>query len=464
MTPVFALLGRPNVGKSSLFNRLTKSRDALVADMPGLTRDRQFGQGIHNDQPFIAVDTGGLGEVQGDLEEQITEQAVLAARQADAVLFLVDTREGLQVGDTEIAQKLRALDKPIQVAVNKAEGILPETAASDFHALGLGQPLAISAAHGLGVSDLLDNLFRAIGLADDPSLADEPTGIKITVIGRPNVGKSTLINALLGEERLLTLDQPGTTRDSIYVPFQYQGDDLVLIDTAGLRRRGRINEVVEKFSVIKTLRAIEDADVAIAVVDAEEIIADQDLHLIAHAVDQGCALVVAINKWDATDPEQRERVKSELDRRLGFIDYAPRHTVSALRGNGLEPLLKSAVSVYRQGSREFSTNELTRLAVQFQQRNPPPMIRGRRIKLRYVHQGGRNPPTFVIHGNQTRSMSAQYQRYLSNAYRKALRISGTPIRLLLREGENPYKGRRNELTGRQQKKRERQKRFYRKRR
>lgn len=457
---IVALLGRPNVGKSSLFNRLTRTRDALVADIAGLTRDRQFGQVLHEDQSLTVVDTGGLGVARGALADQIGEQAKLAARNADMTLLLTDYSQGLTTTDADIARYLRQTGRPVLLAVNKAEGIDAQQAVSEFHALGLGEPIAISALRGTGIPRLLHRLFATLP-RDDVQASAYP-GIRTAIVGRPNTGKSTLINTLVGEDRVIASELPGTTRDSIEVPFEYLGEAFVLIDTAGVRRRARVTEVIEKLSIVKTLQAIEDAQVAIVLIDTVEGVADQDLHLIFQVLEQGRALVLALNKWDLADSDQKQRTLRELSRRGEFVAWADRHEISALRGGGLQPLMRSVTRAYRNATREFSTNKLTELLDRFQRRNPAPAVHGRRIKLRYAHQGGRNPPVIVVHGNQTAALSVQYQRYLANAYRDTLDLKGTPVRIICKEGHNPYEGRRNLLTPRQVKKKQRQQRHFRK--
>lgn len=456
MLPVIALVGHPNVGKSTLFNRLTATRDALVADQPGLTRDRQYGIGRLGGFPYVVIDTGGLmGNEQG-LEQLMAGQAWAAVQEADLVVFMVDAKDGLSGADESIANRLRRLPQPVRVVANKAERLDRSMATVEFHALGLGEPMAISAAHGQGVNLLLEELAQALPPTGDTQPEPQPNdALKVAIVGRPNAGKSTLVNQLLGEERVLAFDQPGTTRDAIRVPFQRQGKDYILIDTAGLRRRSRVNEVIEKFSAIKTLQAIEEANVVVLVMDAQREIGDQDIRLLGHVLDAGRGLVIAVNKWDGLARDQRDEVKRQLDRKLGFVDFAAIHFISALRGSGVNHLLKTVDQVHRSIFAEFPTPELTRLLEQAVKTHNPPSVHGRRIKLRYAHQGGRNPPIIVIHGNQTESMPESYKRYLSNLFRRELGLQGTPLRIELRQSENPFKGRRNTLTPRQQKKRKR---------
>lgn len=459
MLPVIALVGHPNVGKSTLFNRLTASRDALVADQPGLTRDRQYGIGRRGDFRYLVVDTGGLvGNEQG-LEELMAGQAWAAVQEADLVLFLVDARDGICAADEAIADRLRRLPTTVRVIVNKAERLDPAQAVADFHGLGLDQPIPVSAAHGQGIDQMLRQLQPLLPQpadSDDPDSAGHPQdALKVAIVGRPNAGKSTLVNQLLGEERVLAYDQPGTTRDAIRVPFQRHGRDYLLIDTAGLRRRAKVHEVIEKFSAIKTLQAIEEANVVVLVVDAQREVGDQDVRLLGHVLDAGRGLIVAVNKWDGLDRDQRDQVKRQLDRKLAFVDFAAVHFISALRGSGINPLLRAVDRVQQSIFATFPTPMLTRLLDDAVKAHAPPTVHGRRIKLRYAHQGGRNPPTIVIHGNQTDAMPNAYRRYLANLFRRELDLQGTPLRIELRQSDNPYKGRRNTLTPRQQKKRKR---------
>ena len=463
MLPVIALVGRPNVGKSTLFNRLTRSRDALVADQPGLTRDRQYGVGRLGSKPYVVVDTGGIGGG-GDGVELLMEQQVQAAiGEADHLLFLLDARSGCTGGDEEIAGQLRRTGKPVTLVVNKSENLDQRLAGADFYALGLGEPVPIAAAHGRGVRTLIDGVLSTLPAAEADTAAEEK-GIQIAVVGRPNVGKSTLVNRMLGEERVVAFDQPGTTRDSVFIPFNRDGHPYTLIDTAGVRRRARVSEAIEKFSIIKTLQAIEQANVVLLVLDAQQGVGEQDATLAGHVLDSGRALVVVVNKWDGLDPERRERVKQELDRKLPFLDFAQRQLVSALHGTGVGDLFPLVERAYASATRDLPTPELTRVLEAALQEHQPPSVRGRRIKLRYAHQGGRNPPIIVIHGNQTASVPATYTRYLVKRFRSAFSLQGTPVRLEYRSGGNPFKGRRNKLTKRQIDKRQRLKKFVNKRR
>lgn len=454
MKPVIAIVGRPNVGKSTLFNCLTRSRDALVADQPGMTRDRKYGEGKIGDHGFIAIDTGGLSGEAEDLDLRMAKQVWLAAEEADAVLFLVDARDGPVSGDDDIARNLRQLNKPVMLVVNKIDGVDYDVATAEFFALGLGEPYGIAASHGRGVTSLVETLFEKFPEAE---VIEEENykGIKIAVVGKPNVGKSTLVNRMLGEERVLAMDMPGTTRDSIYIPFERNGEDYVLIDTAGVRKRGRVDNVLEKFSVIKALQAIERANVVVFVVDAQEGVSDQDANLLGFVLDAGRALVVTINKWDGMANEEREWVKSELHRKLQFVNFAKFHFISALHGTGVGDLYESIHSAYNAATKDLATPLLTNILEDAVSAHQPPMVNGRRIKLRYAHQGGRNPPIIVIHGNQTDKVPNAYRRYLVNVYRDQLQLLGTPVRVEFKAGKNPFEGNRNKLTKRQVSKKQR---------
>jgi GTP-binding protein len=445
MLPVIALLGRPNVGKSTLFNRLTRSRDALVADVPGLTRDRQYGVGRMGSRPYIVVDTGGLGGGDDELAAMVTRQAQRAAEEADALLFLVDAREGLNSADQDIAQSLRRLGKPLYLVVNKAEHLEKLMVSAEFHNLGLGEPCPVSATHNHGIVELVDKVLAelaSVGDAEDAAdavvEADEAERIRLAVVGRPNVGKSTLVNRWLGEERVLTSALPGTTRDSIAVPFARAERIYTLIDTAGIRRRGRVHEAIEKFSIIKTLQAIEAAHVVVLLLDARQGVADQDATLLGYVLDSGRALVVAINKWDHLEPEARQRMRREVERKLPFLDFAQMHYISALHGSGIMEVLDAVDAAHAAATRKLSTPELTRILADAVAAHQPPLVQGRRIKLRYAHQGGQNPPLIVIHGSRAEHVPAAYRRYLEKCYRQALALWGTPIRIEFRVGENPY--------------------------
>lgn len=455
MKPVIALVGSPNVGKSTLFNRLTRSRDALVADQPGLTRDRIYGVGKYDDRSFIVIDTGGIsGKLEG-VDGLTLDQVWNAIDEADLVCFLTDGRAGLNAADEVIAQQLRRRGKPIQLVVNKAEGLPYDRTVSDFLALGLGEPAVIAAAHGQGVRDLLSTILADFPIDEASDEEDDNAGPRIAVVGRPNVGKSTLINRLLGEDRVVTCDMPGTTRDSITIPFERDGKPYTLIDTAGIRRRSRVDDMVEKFSVVKALKAIEDSNVVISVIDAQEDITDQDVRLLGHALTAGRALVIAVNKWDHLPKEQRESIRYTLSRKLTFVDFADIHFISALHGTGVGDLIASIDKAYDSAMKHFPTPLLTKLLEDMVIQHQPPIMRSRRIKLRYAHQGGRNPPVIVVHGNQVERVPASYKRYLSNTFRKVLKLHGTPLRIEFKGHENPYKNRRNTLTPRQEYKRKR---------
>ena len=452
--PIIAIVGRPNVGKSTLFNRLTRSRDALVADYAGLTRDRKYGRALLSGHPFLLIDTGGLSGGEVGIDAAMAQQSKAAIEEADAVVFMVDATSGVAASDQTVADMLRRIDKPVWLAANKIDGQNTDIALSDFYGLGFGEPQAIAASHGRGVSALSDQLLAYFGLLDvDPvdvnDQRQEAPGIRIGVVGRPNVGKSTLVNRMLGEDRVVVFDLPGTTRDSIYIPYERYDETYTLIDTAGVRRRGRVNETVEKFSIVKTLQAIEDSHVVILVVDAQEGLVEQDLHLMGTVVDAGRALVVAVNKWDHLDPDLRAKIRETLKRRLSFIPWAKTHYISALHGTGVGDLYGSIKEAYAAATTKFSTNVLTRILEDAVADHQPPLVRGRRIKLRYAHQGGMNPPRIIIHGNQTKDVPEAYRRYLENIYRRVLQITGSPVKIEFKSGENPFAGRKNKLTERQ---------------
>lgn len=459
MLPVIALVGRPNVGKSTLFNRLTKSRDALVANLPGLTRDRQYGQATLKGQKFIVVDTGGIAGDEEGIDGLMAGQSLLAITEANIVLFLVDARTGMTAADEFVADHLRRQNKPIIVLVNKVDGIHADAALSDYYSLGYQTVLPLAAAHGRGVNTLVDTIFDELHLEsnDEDQLIgyDKAQGIKLAIVGRPNVGKSTLVNRFLGEERVVVYDLPGTTRDSIYIEMERREKKYTLIDTAGVRRRGKVKETVEKFSVLKTLQAIDDSNVSIMVMDAREPITDQDLSLISYIIDSGRSMVIAINKWDGMTEEQRDNVKHEIDRRLGFIDFARIHFISALHGSNVGHLWESVDEAWASAQVEMSASKLTRLLEEASEKHQPPTVRGRRVKLRYAHPGGHNPPLIVIHGNQVSKLPESYKRFLVNFFRDKLKLIGTPIRLEMKEGDNPFKGKKNEITRRQRLKRKR---------
>ncbi len=449
MKPYIALVGRPNVGKSTLFNQLTRTRDALVADQPGLTRDRIYGEAMFDDLPCMVIDTGGLTDEKEGIDALISQQSLRAAAEADVIVFIVDGREGLNVEDQTIANQLRKMEKPVILVVNKSEGLLRDVVISEFFALGLGEPFPISAAHGQGKDELIETVLEL--LPDDLNHSDEQEvdrGIAVTILGRPNVGKSTLINRIVGEERVIAYDLPGTTRDSIDVPFERNGKKYTLIDTAGVRRRARVNEMIEKFSVIKTIRAIDNANVVVLVIDAQETVTDQDASLLGMVLDSGRALVIAVNKWDGLEADQREWVKRELERKLRFIDFAKIHFISALHGSGVGNLFTSINKAYNSANIQVGTSKLNRILDQAITDHPPPLVKSRRIKLRFIHMAGQNPPRFVIYGNQVKSIPVSYRRYLENTFRKALKLVGTPIKFEFRQGENPFSGKKNKMVER----------------
>ena len=471
MVPVIALVGRPNVGKSTLFNRLTKTRDAIVADYSGLTRDRKYGEAKWQGRTYIVIDTGGISGDEEGIDAKMAEQSLQAIEEADAVLFMVDSRAGMTAADQMIAEHLRKKNKRTFLVANKVDTVDPDIARAEFSPLAIGDAYPIAAAHGRGVNGLLQ---AALGIfpkdeGEEEELAegeaaeggegaerqqripgpDEKSGIKIAIIGRPNVGKSTLVNRMLGEERVIVYDQAGTTRDSIYIPFERDEAKYTLIDTAGVRRRGKIFEAVEKFSVVKTLQAIQDANVVIFVMDAREGVVDHDLNLLGFVLETGRALVIALNKWDGMDQHERERVKTELERRLQFVDFADIHFISALHGTGVGHLYKSVQESFRSAVTRWPTSFLTQILEDAVSTHQPPLVNGRRIKLRYAHLGGANPPLVVIHGNQVDAVPRAYSRYLENTYRRVLKLVGTPIRIEFKGGDNPYEGKKNTLTERQ---------------
>ncbi|KTD35591.1 GTP-binding protein EngA [Legionella moravica] len=448
MIPVIALVGRPNVGKSTLFNRLTKTQDALVADFPGLTRDRQYGQALYNNKPYIVVDTGGIGVDDIAVDSLMSKQSAIALNEADAVLFLVDGRSGLTGIDEQIAINLRKLNKKVHLVVNKTEGLDDDIACSDFQSLGISDVHSISAAHGSGISSLLETILLPFAIPEASDTVQDNT-IKIAFAGRPNVGKSTLINRILGEERVVVFDMPGTTRDSISIPFERDEQKYVLIDTAGVRRKSRVDEKIEKFSVIKTLQAIKESNVCLQLLDAKEGITDQDMNLLGFIIESGKALVIAFNKWDGLDEEHKERVKEELARRLHFANFAKVRFISALHGSGVGGLFKDINEAYESATQSFSTPRLTRLLQDISTKHTPPCVSGRRIKLRYAHIGGHNPPVIVIHGNQLDALPDSYKRYLNNEFIKHLGLVGTPLKIEFRGGANPFAEKKNKLSQRQ---------------
>ncbi len=437
------LVGRPNVGKSTLFNRLTRSRAALVAAEPGLTRDRHYGYARVGDETIIVVDTGGLEPVSAKgLRHEMAKQTMQAVDEGDAIVFIVDAREGLAAQDHVIARQLRRSGRDVWLVVNKAEGFDPDIVSAEFHELGLGQPIAISAAHGEGVRDLMERVVQPFsGEPEDTDPHEEKP--RIAIVGRPNVGKSTLVNALLGEERMIAFDQPGTTRDSIHIDFERKGKKYTVIDTAGVRRRARVDETIEKFSVIKTLQAIEDANVVLLVLDATQEVADQDANIAGFILEAGRALVVAVNKWDAADSVSRERIKRDYARKLAFLGFANVHYISATSGNGINPLMRSVDSAFTAAMLPLPTPKLTRVLQAAVEKQAPPRTGYTRPKLRYAHQGGMNPPLIVIHGNSLASVSERYRRYLEKAFMEAFDLRGTPVKVIFKQGKNPFKDRRN---------------------
>ncbi len=440
MKPTVVLVGRPNVGKSTLFNRLTRSRAALVADAPGLTRDRHYGHATVGGKKIIVVDTGGLEPAsEHGLRREMARQTMQAVDEGDAIVFMVDVRDGLAPQDRAIAEQLRRTGRKIWLVVNKAEGMDESLVSAEFHELGLGEPIAISAAHGDGVRELMERIVRPFAAQPEVEAAqDQADQPKIAVVGRPNVGKSTLVNALLGETRMIAFNEPGTTRDSIYIEFERNGRRYTVIDTAGVRRRGRIDEVVEKYSVVKTLQAIENANVVILVLDATQEIADQDANIAGFIVEAGRALVVAINKWDAVDADGRERIKREYQRKLGFLAFARVHMVSAAAPSGLGALMRSVDAALTAAMSRLPTPKLTRVLQAATEKQAPPRRGYRRPKLRYAHQGGVNPPLIVVHGNSLQDVSDDYRRYLERAFMEAFQLRGTPVRVIFKKGRNPY--------------------------
>lgn len=489
MVPVIALVGRPNVGKSTMFNRLTRTRDAIVGDLSGLTRDRQYGEAKWQGRSYILIDTGGISGDEHGMDEKMAEQSLLAIEEADVVLFLVDARAGLMAADIAIAKHLRSREKATFLVANKTDGLDADSAVGDFYSLGLGEVHAIAASHGRGVTSLLETaLLPWMEVVDPKVLSEEEENeaywaalaakergedpdavpeeveddfnpldlpIKLAIVGRPNVGKSTLTNRILGEDRVVVYDMPGTTRDSIYIPMQRDEREYILIDTAGVRKRAKISDTVEKFSVIKTLQAIEDANVVMLVIDAREGISDQDLSLLGFILNSGRSLVIVVNKWDGLSQEVRDEVKETLDFRLGFIDFARIHFISALHGSGVGNLFESVTEAYDCSTRRINTSMLTRIMTMAEEDHQPPLVRGRRVKLKYAHAGGYNPPIVVIHGNQVKDLPDSYKRYLMNYFRRSLNVMGTPIRIQFKEGDNPFAGKRNLLTPNQQRKRKR---------
>ena len=451
MKPIIALVGRPNVGKSTLFNKLTRSRDALVADHAGLTRDRIYGTAEMEGCAFILIDTGGLTKGSDDMSGLMRQQAQLAIEEADMIFFLVDGRAGLTAADQDVATQLRNADRPVILVVNKSEGERQEVMAAEFYALGLGEPQVISATQNRGFVTLLSTLREKLPSVvsqnhQDDEKPDDSNTIRLAIMGRPNVGKSTLINRLMGEERVVAYDEPGTTRDSIYIPFEKNDKQYILIDTAGVRRRSKVSEMLEKFSIVKTLQALEEANVVILVLDAHEGIVEQDLHLAGLIIESGRAVVIAVNKWDGLEKSEREWVATNVERRLPFLSFAKTHFISALEGSGVGLLFKSVNQAYDSAMAQLQTPRLTRVLEDAVSGHQPPLVHGRRIKFRYAHLGGKNPPRIIIHGNQTSSTPQSYRRYLENTFRDVLKLHGTPVMIEFKQSENPFKNRKNKWT------------------
>jgi len=442
MLPTLVLVGRPNVGKSTLFNRLTRSRDALVADLPGLTRDRHYGRGRVGERPYLVVDTGGLEPVAKDgIMHEMAKQSRQAVDEADMVLFLVDGRAGCTPQDTIIAGQLRKTGKPILLLVNKVEGMARAKVTAEFFELGLGEPIPISSAHGDNVTEVVELALEAFPAAADEEKTEDQVP-KLAIVGRPNVGKSTLVNAILGEQRVIAFDQPGTTRDSIYIDFERDGKQYTIIDTAGVRRRGKVEEAIEKFSVIKTMQAIEDANVVVLVVDARDQITEQDAHVADYVLQAGRALVLAVNKWDGLDEHQRDMVKNDIERKLHFLSFAKRHFISALNGNGIANVLKSVDDAYAAAMAKLSTPKLTRALVAALDKQLPPKVGRFLPKMRYAHQGGSNPPLIVIHGSGLDDVPASYTRYLERTFCEIFKLQGTPMKIQYNSSKNPFEGKK----------------------
>lgn len=438
MLPVVAIVGRPNVGKSTLFNRLTRTRDALISAVPGTTRDRQYGEVNLHDRHFIIIDTGGITEETDDIGQLITTQARQAIEDADKVLFVIDGQTGISTEDKLIADSLRRSGKLIHLAVNKTEGLDSSISTAEAHELGLAHPIAIAAVHGSGIKELLENLFPAPN-AKDEETEEQTGGIKLAIVGRPNVGKSTLTNRMLGEDRVIVHDSPGTTRDSIFIPLTRFEKNYTLIDTAGVRKRKKMADVPEKFSVVKTLQAIENANVVLYVVDARIGVSDQDLKLLGFVLECGKGLVIAVNKWDGMTEEARDHARATIDRHLDFVRFARVHYISALHGSNVGNLFASVDEAYESATRKLSTSELTRLLQKALVTHSPPLVHGRRVKLRYAHPGGHNPPLIIIHGNQVNALPESYKRFLANFFQTKLKLYGTPVHVEFKSSDNPFK-------------------------
>jgi GTP-binding protein len=442
MKPVIALIGRPNVGKSTLFNRLTRTRDALVADLPGLTRDRHYGEGRVGERPFLVIDTGGFEPVAKEgIMHEMAKQTKQAVAEADVIIFLVDGRQGLTPHDKTITDFIRKSGRSVMLVVNKAEGMRYTSVAADFYELGLGDPYVISSAHGDGVTDLVEealNIAHASRPDEPEENLDAAKGIKIAIVGRPNVGKSTLVNTLLGEERVIAFDMPGTTRDSIEIPFERDGQQYTLIDTAGIRRRGKVFEAIEKFSVVKTLQSVSEANVVLLLLDAQQDISEQDAHIAGFILESGRALVVGVNKWDGLQSDRRDEIKMDIERKLNFLTFAKFHFISALKSTGIGPLMKSIDSAYEAAMANLSTPKLTRALIEAVEHQQPKRKGSIRPKMRYAHQGGQNPPIIVIHGNALEAIGDVYKRYLEKHFRETFNLTGTPLRIEMRSGKNPF--------------------------
>lgn len=443
MKPVIALVGRPNVGKSTLFNRLTRSRDALVADLPGLTRDRHYGEGRVGERPFLVIDTGGFEPVaKNGIMHEMAKQTKQAVAEADAVIFIVDGRQGLTPHDKTITDFLRKSGRPVMLVVNKAEGMKYTTVTADFYELGLGDPYVISAAHGDGVHDLVEeslNLAMEQRQPEEEEAEPQVKHIRLAIVGRPNVGKSTLVNTLLGEDRVIAFDMPGTTRDSIEIPFERDGRHYTLIDTAGIRRRGKVFEAIEKFSVVKTLQSISEANVVLLLLDAQQDISEQDAHIAGFILESGRALVIGVNKWDGLTSDRRDEIKLDLERKLNFLSFAKTHFISALNSTGIGPMMKSVDAAYAAAMSNLSTPKLTRALIEAVEHQQPRRKGSIRPKLRYAHQGGMNPPVVVVHGNAVEAIDANYKRFLEKHFRETFSLVGTPLRIEFRTGKNPFK-------------------------
>lgn len=442
MKPVIALIGRPNVGKSTLFNRLTRTRDALVADLPGLTRDRHYGEGRVGERPFLVIDTGGFEPVAKEgIMHEMAKQTKQAVAEADVVIFLVDGRQGMTPHDKTITDFLRKSGRSVMLVVNKAEGMRYTSVTADFYELGLGDPCVISAAHGDGVADLVEealNIAESARPSDEDEIDEAAKGIKIAIVGRPNVGKSTLVNTLLGEERVIAFDMPGTTRDSIEIPFERDGQQYTLIDTAGIRRRGKVFEAIEKFSVVKTLKSVSEANVVLLLLDAQQDISEQDAHIAGFILESGRALVVGVNKWDGLQSDRRDEIKMDIERKLNFLTFAKFHFISALKSTGIGPLMKSIDAAYEAAMANLSTPKLTRALIEAVEHQQPKRKGSIRPKMRYAHQGGQNPPIIVIHGNALEAIGESYKRYLEKHFRETFSLTGTPLRIEFRSGKNPF--------------------------